>query len=154
MSYFLALMLCLIIGDNRETKEHVDLIELNHFHDCLGRHVYDQVIFYEWAPDRSLYEVRAWCLVEERELMNRIPTKKYSNGTYEVKWQDRDQNLLRSITSDHYRESWTQVDPERANKKILEEIFRTALIKRHVKKEEKQTEEMQAQAEIEEIIEP
>jgi len=121
----------------REVNEHVDLVELNHFHDCLGRHVYDQVIFYEWAPDTSQYYVRAWCLIEDRDIVNRRPMKRYSDNLYEVQWQDRDQNLLRIITSTHYRESWTQVDPERANKKVLDERLRTVLIRRSVVKQDK-----------------
>ena len=130
----------------REVTEHVDLIELNHFHDCLGRHVYDQVIFYEWAPDASRYHVRAWCLIEDRDLINRRPTKRYSDNLYEVQWQDRDQNLLRIITGKHYRESWTQIDPERANKKLLDERERTVLIRRSVNKQEKVAETDDAEA--------
>ena len=130
----------------REVTEHVDLIELNHFHDCLGRHVYDQVIFYEWAPDASRYHVRAWCLIEDKDLVNRRPTKRYSDNLYEVQWQDRDQNLLRIITGKHYRESWTQIDPERANKKLLDERERTVLIRRSVNKQEKVAETDDAEA--------
>jgi len=130
----------------REVTEHVDLIELNHFHDCLGRHVYDQVIFYEWAPDASRYHVRAWCLIEDKDLVNRRPTKRYSDNLYEVQWQDRDQNLLRIITGTHYRESWTQIDPERANKKLLDERERTVLIRRSVNKQEKVAETDDAEA--------
>jgi len=122
---------------SREVSENVDLVELNHFHDCLGRHVYDQVIFYEWAPDTAKYHVRAWCLIEERDIASRRPMKRYSDDLYEVQWQDRDQNLIRIITSTHYRESWTQVDPERANKRVLDERLRTVLIRRSVTKQEK-----------------
>jgi hypothetical protein len=132
---FCSLTLSNVMGANSSfipnfVEESVDLVELNHFHDCLGRHVYDQVIFYEWCPARSLYLVRAWCLVEERDLVNRIPVKNYANDTYIVHWQDRDENLLREITATHYRESWTQIDPERANKKIHDEKLRVSLIKR------------------------
>jgi hypothetical protein len=63
--------------------------------------------------------------------------KRYSDNLYEVQWQDRDQNLLRIITGTHYRESWTQIDPERANKKLLDERQRTVLIRRSVTKQEK-----------------
>ncbi len=115
---------------SKTCSEQVDLIELNHFHDCLGRHVYDQVIFYEWSEEHQQYHVRAWCLVEDREPENRRPIRSYTDDRYSVRWYDRDQNLNRCITSLHFRESWTQVDPERANKKLLDERHRTALIKR------------------------
>jgi hypothetical protein len=114
--------------------EEVDLIELNHFHDCLGRHVYDQVIFYEWSAEMQRYHVRAWCLVEDREPVSRRPTRSYSDNRYHVRWYDRDQNLSRRISSQHYRESWTQIDPERANKKLLDERLRTSLVKRKIER--------------------
>ncbi len=114
--------------------EEVDLIELNHFHDCLGRHVYDQVIFYEWSDELQRYHVRAWCLVEDREPVSRRPTRSYTDNRYYVRWHDRDQNLNRRISSQHYRESWTQIDPERANKKLLDERLRTSLVKRTVER--------------------
>jgi hypothetical protein len=125
----------LSLGDplgSKACEEQVDLIELNHFHDCLGRHVYDQVIFYEWSPEKMEFHVRAWCLVEEREPTSRRPVRSYANDLYNVRWHDRDQNLQRSISSRHFRESWTQVDPERANKKVLDERQRTALAKRRL----------------------
>ena len=126
-------ILALALSNSTSSKictEQVDLIELNHFYDCLGRHVYDQVIFYEWSEEHLQYHVRAWCLVEDRELENRRPVRSYSDDRYYVRWHDRDQNLNRCLTSLHFRESWTQVDPERANKKLLDERQRTALIKR------------------------
>lgn len=115
-------------------SEEVDLIELNHFHDCLGRHVYDQVIFYEWSAEFQQYHVRAWCLVEDRESANRRPTRTYTDNRYHVHWEDRDQHLSRKISSPHFRESWTQVDPERANKTLLDERLRTAFVKRTIER--------------------
>ncbi len=132
MTFLLTVLVAIAgsISPNAERHEQVDLIELNHFHDCLGRHIYDQVIFYAWSPEKHEYHVRAWCLVEDREIQNRRPERSYSDDRYHVRWHDRDQNLSRHITSEHYRESWTQVDPERANKKLLDERDRVSLIKR------------------------
>jgi hypothetical protein len=110
--------------------ESVDCIELNHFHDAKGCLVYDQVIFYERAPDTGRFRVRAWCLVEDREALNRRPVKNEETGVYRVDWYDSDKRLKRSITSRLYRESWTQVDPERANKKFHDERLRVGLISR------------------------
>lgn len=130
-------ILLMILGESSTSSvctEEVDLIELNHFHDCLGRHVYDQVIFYEWSDELQRYHVRAWCLVEDREPVSRRPSRSYTDNRYYVRWQDRDQNLNRRISSQHYRESWTQVDPERANKKLLDERLRTSLVKRTIER--------------------
>ncbi len=59
------------LHDMGHVSESVDLIELNHFYDRQGRHVYDQVIFYERLASTGQYRVRAWCLVEDRESLNR-----------------------------------------------------------------------------------
>lgn len=109
-------------------EEYVDLIELNHFYDHQGRHVYDQVIFYEQAPESGRFLVRAWCLVEDRDHQSRRPVKDANSQRYRVSWYDSDQHIHRKIVSQIYRESWTQVDPERANKKIHDEHSRTSLV--------------------------
>ena len=128
------------VRDSHQAVEQVDLIELNHFHDCLGRHVYDQVIFYEWSEQQREYLVRAWCLVEDREAANRRPSQSYSDERFYVRWYDRDQNLNRCIASLYFRESWTQVDPERANKRLLDERQRTSLVKRRLDPQSKAAE--------------
>ena len=129
-SFSLCLIICAIISSkgNHSVDEYVDLIELNHFYDQLGRPVYDQVIFYERAPETGRFQVRAWCLVEDRESLNRRPVRNYETQLYQVDWFDTDQRLFRKITSRLYRESWTQIDPERTNKKIHDERLRIAMI--------------------------
>ena len=111
----------------REVTERVDLIELNHFYDDLGRHAYDQVIFYEWSPDYRRFHVIAWCLVENDP--SRMPTRNPQNGEYVVRWLDRDAKVRREVRSKLYRETWTQVDPERVNKKLFDEKYRTSLLR-------------------------
>ncbi len=111
----------------RDVTETVDLIELNHFYDDLGRHAYDQVIFYEWSPDYRRFHVIAWCLVEND--LSRMPTRNACNGEHVVRWYDRDAKVRREVHSPLYRETWSQVDPERVNKKLLDEKYRTSLIR-------------------------
>lgn len=120
---------------NNHVDEYVDLIEMNHFYDHRGRLVYDQVIFYERAVETGRFQVRCWCLVEDREDLNRRPVKSEQTNLYQVDWFDTDQRLLRKITSRLYRESWTQIDPERANKKIHDERSRIALSHRITNKQ-------------------
>lgn len=110
--------------------EYVDLIELNHFYDQGGKLVYDQVIFYERAPETGRFQVRGWCLVEDREYLNRRPTKNLQTGLYQVDWYDADYCVLRKVTSRLYRESWTQIDPERADKKIHDERLRITMARK------------------------
>ena len=73
-------------------------------------------------------KVRAWCLIEDRDNLSRRPVKNVETKRYQVDWFDNDQRLVRKITSRSFRESWTQIDPERANKIILEERCRIALV--------------------------
>jgi len=129
-TFTLCLFACATISHrgSHAADEYVDLIELNHFYDQLGRLVYDQVIFYERIPETGRFQVRAWCLVEDREFLNRRPVKNYQTQLYQVDWFDTDQRLHRKVSSRLYRESWTQIDPERVNKKMHEERLRTAMI--------------------------
>jgi hypothetical protein len=117
------------LHDMGHVSESVDMIELNHFFDRQGRHVYDQVIFYERLASTGQFRVRAWCLVEDRESLNRRPVWNAITDQYHVDWLDSDQAILRSIRSPLFRETWTQYDPERLDKKHLEERYRLALIK-------------------------
>lgn len=107
--------------------DRVDLIELNHCFDDLGRHLYDQIVFYEWSPDYRRHNVIAWCMVEDD--LNRLPVRLPGSREYCVRWQDRDARVKREVRSANYRETWTEVDPERANKKVLDEKNRTSLLR-------------------------
>lgn len=125
----LLLLLVAVLPTSSTIDESVDLIELNHFHDVLGRHVYDQVIFYEWSIEYQRYHVRTWVLVEDHDRSTKRPSKTYTDNRYHVRWHDRDSQVSRHVHSQHYRESWTQIDPERANKKLLDERDRKSLIR-------------------------
>lgn len=114
-------------GSTTVLRDSVDLIELNHFYDDLGRHAYDQVIFYEWCEEFCRYHVVAWSLVEEDYL--RLPVASPGGRTTVVRWFDRDAKRHREIRSRLYRESWTQTDPERDNKKLFEEKLRITLLR-------------------------
>ncbi|MFK7736348.1 MAG: hypothetical protein AB8B50_09985 [Pirellulaceae bacterium] len=107
-------------------RETVDLIELNHFYDDLGRHSYDQVIFYEWSHDYARFHVIAWCLVEQDKM--RLPRRDPGRGDYFVNWNDRDDKVQRIVRSKHFQETWSQVDPERSNRKLLPEKYRLCLL--------------------------
>jgi hypothetical protein len=131
VSNVLLLALALVTSNSgsrsRDLTERVDLIELNHFYDELGRNMYDQVIFYEWSPDYRRFHVIAWCLVEND--LSRMPTKVAGSDDYVVRWHDRDAKTRREVRASLYRETWSRIDPERANKKLLDEKLRTSLIR-------------------------
>jgi hypothetical protein len=120
------ILLLIVKADFNTAHEHVDLIELNHKYDCNGTLTFDQIIFYEWSPSEHRYHVRSWVISSPQI----EPRKDYRSGLYRVSFTDREQKLERVITSSYFRESWTQTDPERDNKKHLDERERHALIKR------------------------
>lgn len=122
----LILILLSVVKTDLTTRDDCDLIELNSFFDCNARHVYDQVIFYEWSPSLDRYHVRAWVLSDN----DKQPQRDYRTGLFVVRYTDRDSNISRAVVSPHYRRSFTQIDPERANKRLLEESERHGLVKR------------------------
>lgn len=111
-------------------SEYVDCIKLNHFYDAKGRLVYDQVVFYEWTPTTGKFQVRAWCLVEDREHLNRRPVKNEETGIYESEYADSNTRLNRRVQSRLFWESWSQSDPERENKRVFPECLRIELVKK------------------------
>lgn len=95
-------------------SDQVDLIELNHFYDELGKHVFDQVIFYNWSPRAGRYNICAWRLLKDD---SQIPHRDWSRDRYLTRWYDG--RILREVQSDAFRESWTQYDPELVERAYL-----------------------------------
>ena len=130
----LAFVLVLVFSSPLKLASHavesVDCIELNHHYDKSGKHIYDQVIFWERTPTTGRFQVRSWCLVDDREALDRRPAKNEATGLYQVDWFDTDQRLQRTISSRLYRESWSMVDPERDNKRLHSEQDRISLAHR------------------------
>lgn len=104
--------------------DRVDLVELNHFYDEQGRHVFDQVIFYDWSPQNKRYEVRAWRLVKHPA---QVPCRDWQSGGFVAIWQDG--NLFRKVHAITMRESWTQHDPELVERSFLPKEQRAELRK-------------------------
>lgn len=111
-----AVLACLCGLPPREdvASEQVDLVEVNHFYDDQGRHVFDQVIFYDWADGHGRHMVRAWRLVKNP---SQLPQRNWKDGTYAALWYDND--VLRKVQAKSMRESWTQYDPELVEREYL-----------------------------------
>ncbi len=122
----LGLVLTTFVGgnfaENTVVREHVDLIELNHFIDDAGRHVFDQLIFYDWSPQQGRYHVRAWRLIKSP---SQFPRRHWQPAGYRCLWHD--DGVLREVWAETFRETWSQQDPERANRKIFPEDQRAEL---------------------------
>jgi hypothetical protein len=114
---------------NGVTRDRVDLVEVNHYYDELGRLVFDQVIYYDWSVKQSRFNVRAWRLVKKPA---QIPHRNWnSEGGYVSVWHDG--GILRRVHAKSLKESWTQYDPEMSERKYLTKDQRRDLSKVNVK---------------------
>ncbi len=99
------------------TRDWVDVVELNHFYDENCRLVFDQLIFYDWNHRQARYQVLAWRLAKTTDS---LPVRDWSGGGYVCFWQDGGETgLIRKIRAKSMRESWTQWDPELAERERL-----------------------------------
>ncbi len=109
---------CLITAgsasDSDVVTHRVDLIEINHCYDEKGQLMFDQLVFYDWCPTKSHYDVRDWCLLKSPLQM---PRRNHVTGTYMAMW--RDGSVMRRVQAATIRESWTQHDPENIEQKYL-----------------------------------
>ncbi len=105
-----------------ELTDRVDLIELNHHYDACGNHSFDQLIFWEIDPATERFRVRAW------KMQNDVDAHPLEvNGTYQIRITNNGSTTL--VQSRMFRESWTQIDPERNDKKRHSESDRIELAK-------------------------
>lgn len=88
-------------------RDSVDLVEVNHYHDARGQHVFDQLIFYDWSSQKRRFQVRAWRLIKSE---NQVPRRDHRSGNWLVRWHD--DGVMREVTATSRRETWTQYDPE------------------------------------------
>jgi hypothetical protein len=105
-------------------RDMVDLIEVNHFYDDCGRLVFDQAIYYDWHPVERRHHVRAWRLIKDD---SQLPVRDWQQGGYLSVWQDGE--LLRVVRSSAIRETWSQFDPELAERDALPPDRRRELTK-------------------------
>ena len=107
------------------TVDQVDLIEINHFYDDQGRLVFDQVIYFDWSPEHSRYQVRDWRLLKA---LGQVPLRDWRDGGYVSEWEDfKQRNGLRRVRAKSVRETWTQYDPELVEREFLAQEKRAEL---------------------------
>lgn len=103
-------------------REAVDLIEINHFYsEEAAVFMFDQAIFMDWSEDFARYQVRAWRLVKSPA---QLPQRDW-NGGYTAVWQDGE--LMRCVRAKQVRETWSQYDPELAERDYLAKELRKEL---------------------------
>ena len=105
--------------------DHVDLVELNHYYNEKGRHVLDQVIFYDWSSAAGRYQIRDWRMIKR---VSQIPRREWRLGGYVAVWHDPlEGNVLRKMHAASLRETWTQYDPEIVERSFLKKDKRRKL---------------------------
>ena len=112
----LLVLLAVLHGGNPGRVVHVDMIELNHLYRD-GQHTFDQFILYDWSPDYRRYHVVCWCFpsTDNRHLPMLGTLHRLTLDGIEVR-------------ATHYRETWTQHDPERENLLLCPEQYRRKLL--------------------------
>lgn len=116
--------------------DHVDRIEINHVYDGDGNHVLDQVIFWDWIPGESDFQVVDWRLLKDvRDPITdrqrhawRIrpcsppPVGRWRGGhayprpvgddRYVSEWFDGRHEVWRKVSSPLFLRTWTSYDRE------------------------------------------
>lgn len=109
--YILAYSLALSIVAGLARSESVDMIEVNHVHSSQGNLCFTQLIFWGWDYCENKYHVRAWSMLDATSNANMMVNYR-SNRTH-IRWSNIADKVSRDISAIHFRESWTQHDPER-----------------------------------------
>jgi len=112
--------------------ETIDVIEVNHFYDDSGKHVFDQIIFWEYrradgavtTHDCALGRVVQACRFIK--CYSQMPQRDYGRGCTTTIWHDGD--TLRRVRAACWFETWTQFDPEVANRSVLAQCDRRELL--------------------------
>ena len=118
-------LLCSALGTNpirHVTVDQVEVIEYNHFYDEQGRHVFDQLIFFDWSPRENRYQIRDWRLIKT---VSQAPYHDAVRGFYVATWHDG--LTLRQVRGASIRETWTQYDPELIERAVLPKEHRREL---------------------------
>lgn len=113
------LILLSVVPRGLVLEDHVDLVEVNHFYDEQGRLVFDQIIWWGMYPDGL--HVREWRNLMTGGAAASLPVH-IPGGGYRSFWWDSDR--LRLVTATTFTESWTQHDPELADREFVPKELR------------------------------
>lgn len=93
-----------------DLTDHVDIIELNHYHDSRGCRILSQWIFWEWRAEFNAYRVVAWRMANVTHSLTSSPR-------VSLRW--RDGEICRRVVANECRETWTLFDPEVRDREFL-----------------------------------
>ena len=98
-------------ADTGSRIDEVEVLELNHFFDENGKHVFDQLIFWATYPKADLH-VRGWRLVKSKSM---IPKKR--GDKWETRWERNGVKYV--VTARGFKETKTAFDPELRDRKAI-----------------------------------
>ena len=103
-------------------RDHVDTIELNHVYDLQGNHTLSQLIFWKQYGSSTRTYVVAWRLWKPGYP---TPVQDIQQGGVALLFYDGE--TLRLVRAQSFRETWTQHDPEIADRLLLPQNSRLGL---------------------------
>jgi hypothetical protein len=120
-------------------EDRVDVIEINHYFDDQALPIFDQVIFWRFYTHLDEYHIVAWRIL--KDVRDHKDNKKWIGGPntpyYDFKkkqwvmlWWDHKHRVNRKVIAVDKRETWTQHDPELADREFLPQEYREGLSKR------------------------
>jgi hypothetical protein len=134
LAALLPMLFATVPADSDVIGDRVDVIEVNHFFDDAARHVFDQVIFYDWVPHRCQLIVRSWRMLK---CDGHKPRFDHQRGDFVCRWEDAIlikpgiykyneppvlpvyAHVVREVRAEILRESWEQYDRELINRELV-----------------------------------
>ena len=123
-SVFTLITILLMLDSGRQptniSHEYVDLVELNcKYDEETDKLAYTQVLFWEWSPDWQRMHIVAWYITEQDRIYE-MPTKVGKEYLTIRRYEGKEIH----VHAKRFKLSHTYNDPERDNKKILDEKYR------------------------------
>ena len=115
-------MLLLIVPHEGTAITNCDLIESSHVYSDEGVENFHQFIFYDWDPRDCRHQVRAWRMVKA----NNKPVWRVAYDWDRQRWIASTDGF--EVRAPLFRETWTQHDPEVAERDILPKEMRRELV--------------------------
>ena len=110
-----------------ERVELVDRIELHGLLKASGEgYEYEQVIFWDWNSEYRRFEVVGWRLLGPTTL-SEYPVR--VGRTWQCSWYNHDKREEVRVIAKLFMHTVATVDPERQNKRVLDEKYRRILFK-------------------------
>jgi hypothetical protein len=110
----IVLLICGLVPHSTIAFDRCDVVQIDHYYDDRWSLVFDQMIFWEWSEEQSMYRVLAWRLIKSKD---QCPLRDWVAGGYVVRWMDG--SILREVRAESIRESWSQSDQEVENRNMF-----------------------------------